>query len=161
MISMTKRIFRIEQRNPQVALTRAAALDAIKAYLASGQDMEIEIREPRRTLDANAAMWATLTDISQQVKWGHTRKGEWVTALMPKDAWKAVLTAAFERETESAQGIDGGQVMLGARTSQYSRKKMGDFIEFVHAIGSERGVRWSARAEEELAAYARHAKDAA
>ena len=150
---MHKRIFRIEQRNPQVAHTRAAALDAVRSFLASEQDIEIEVREPRRTLDANAAMWATLTDMSQQVKWWHTRKGEWVEDLMSKDAWKAVLTAAFESETESARGVDGGQVMLGARTSQYSRKRMGDFIEFVHAIGTERGVRWSARAEEELAAY--------
>ena len=158
---MTKRIFRIEQRNPQVALVRAAATDAVRTSIASGQDIEIEVRPPRRTLDANAAMWATLTDISKQVEWKHTRKGEWIIGLMPKDAWKAVLTAAFELETDMALGIDGGTVMLGARTSHYSRKKMGDFIEYVHAFGSERGVRWSARAEEELAAYSRHAKDAA
>ena len=149
---MTKRIFRIEQRNPKVALARAAAMDAVRSSITSGQDIEIEVRPPRRSLDANAAMWATLTDISRQVEWKHTRKGEWIIGLMPKDAWKAVLTAAFELETDMALGIDGVTVMLGARTSHYSRKKMGDFIEYVHAFGSERGVRWSARAEEELAA---------
>ena len=158
---MTKRIFRIEHRNPRVALTKSAALDAIKSFVASVEDIEIEIRPPRRTLDANAAMWATLRDIAEQLPWAHTVHGEWITDLMTKDSWKAVLTAAFEEETEMARGITCDYVMLGARTSQYSRKKMGDFIEFVHAFGSARGVRWSARAEDELAEFSRRPKEAA
>ena len=118
-----------------------------------GEDFEIHVREPRRTLDANACMWATLTDIAQQVPWPHTHRGEWRIGLMPKESWKAVLTAAYHQETEQAQGVGGGTVMLGARTSQYSRKRMGEFIEFVHAFGSERCVVWSAKAEDELAQF--------
>jgi len=116
--------------------------------------VQITIGEPKRTYEANSAMWATFADIAKQVSWPHTKGSEFVIDLMPADSWKAVLTAAFEGETRMAQGIGGGMVMLGARTSQYSRRKMGEFIEFVTAFGSERGVQWSASAQDEMAQFA-------
>lgn len=156
-----KRMFVHRQDNPRRAGVVQLAIEWIQQLAAAGEDFEIHVREPRRTLDANACMWATLTDIAQQVLWPHTVGGEWQIGLMSKDAWKAVLTAAFERETQMAQGVGGGTVMLGARTSQYSRRRMGEFIEFVHAFGAEKGVKWSAKAEDELAQFARPARRAA
>ncbi len=150
-----KRLFVMRHDNPQRLVVADRAIAELLERVGAGQDTEVEIREPRRTLDANACMWATLGDIAAQVDWPHTNgKGEWAIGRMPAEAWKAVLTAAFEQETRMAQGVGGGTVMLGARTSQYSRRKMGEFIEFAHAFGAERGVRWSAKAEEELAAWA-------
>ena len=119
-----------------------------------GGPVQITLDEPKRTLDANSAMWATLADIARQVEWPHTKGGNWTIGLMDSDSWKAILTAAFEQETKQAQGIGGGTVMLGARTSQYSRRKMGEFIEFVQAFGTERGVKWSASAQDEMAQFA-------
>lgn len=145
-----KRQFIHRQDNPRRDGVVKLAIEWIQSLAEAGEDFEIHVREPRRTLDANACMWATLTDIAQQVSWPHTDGGEWRIDLMPKDSWKAVLTAAYEQETRQAQGIGGGTVMLGARTSQYSRRRMGEFIEFAHAFGSERGVQWSAKAEDEL-----------
>lgn len=72
---------------------------------------------------------------------------------MSTDAWKAILTPGFEQEMRQAQGIGGGTVMLGARTGQYSRPKMGDFLEFPHAWGAEKGAKWSARAQDEIAQF--------
>lgn len=120
----------------------------------SGESCEVEVREPRRSLDANAAMWATLADVAAHVEWPHTVDGTWQIAKMDSDSWKAVLTAAFEAETRMAQAVNGGTVMLGARTSKFSKRRMGDFLTFVHAFGSERGVRWSDKALEDLAQWA-------
>lgn len=150
-----KRLFVMRHDNPQRLVIADRAIAELLERVGVGQDTEVEIREPRRTLDANACMWATLGDIAKQLDWPHTdAAGKIVIGKMPAESWKAVLTAAFEQQVRQAQGLDGGMVMLGARTSQYSRKKMGEFIEFVHAEGSQRGVIWSAKAEEELATWA-------
>lgn len=149
-----KRAFSVRRDNPK----RMGVLSLISAECQRradlGEDFDVTVSEPKRTLDANSAMWATLSDISKQVEWPHTDKsGNWTIGLMSSDSWKAILTAAFEQETRQAQGIGGGTVMLGARTSQYSRRKMGEFLEFTHAFGTEKGVRWSARAQDELAEF--------
>ena len=99
--------------------------------------------DPKRTLLQNSKMWPMLHDFAKQVPWRHTRGGKWETSLMPPQSWKAVLTAAFERETEMAEGIEGGMVMVGASTSNYGKRQMADFIECMYAIGSEKRVQWS------------------
>lgn len=148
-----KRLFAARRDNPRLPLVIDGAVAEIRRRVLDGEDFDVEVREPKRTLDSNACMWATLADIARQVEWPHTKGGEWKIGLMDTDSWKAVLTAAFEQETKQAQGIGGGTVMLGARTSQYSRRKMGDLLEFVHAFGAERGVKWSARAQDEMADF--------
>lgn len=148
------RTFLVAHDNPSRAQVCERAIQHMRDCYAARQDFEILFREPRRTVDANACMWGTLGDIAAQVPWPHTRKGLWVVDTMKGESWKHVLTAAFEEVTEMAQGVEGGTVMLGARTSQYSRRKMGDFIESVHAFGSERGVKWSPAASDELAQWA-------
>lgn len=148
-----KRLFAVRLDNPRLPLVIDGAISEIRHRAAAGEQFDIEVREPKRTLDSNACMWATLADIARQVEWPHTEGGEWKIGLMDSDSWKAVLTAAFEQETKQAQGIGGGTVMLGARTSQYSRRKMGELLEFVHAFGAEKGVKWSARAQDEMADF--------
>lgn len=157
-----RRAFLAKRDNPRSKAIAVAAYEVAMEQIEAGQDIEIEVREPKRTLDANACMWATLGDIAAQVDWPHTdRAGRWAIGKMSADSWKAVLTAGFEQETRMAQGVAGGMVMLGARTSQYSRRRMGEFIEFAHAFGAERGVRWSAKAEDELAMWAKPGRAAA
>lgn len=149
-----KRTFLIDpqgNRNWPQVLSRA--VQAISDWAKNGP-VQITLGEPKRTLDSNACMWATFADIARQVEWPHTKNGNWTIGLMDSPSWKAVLTAAFELETKQAQGIGGGTVMLGARTSQYSPRKMGEFIEFVQAFGTERGVKWSASAQDEMAQFA-------
>lgn len=114
--------------------------------------MSVEEIDSKRTLLQNKKMWPMLHDFSRQVPHRHTRGGKWVTDLMPPQSWKAVLTAAFERETEMAEGIEGGMVMVGASTSNYGKRQMADFIECMYAIGSAKGVRWSEKSRELIAA---------
>ena len=88
-----------------------------------------------RTLQSNAAMWALLADISRQVDW----YGE---KLTPED-WKHVFTSCL-RKQRSVPGIEGGFVVLGARTSLMSKEEMSDLLELMHAFAAERDVKLSA-----------------
>ena len=101
----------------------------------------------KRTSDQNRKMWPMLTDFARQKKWPHTKSGEWVIELMPPGSWKAVLTAAFEKELQMAQGIGGGTVMVGASTSNYGLRKFCDLIEFLYAQGAELGIVWSEKSQ--------------
>lgn len=149
-----KRTFLIDPpNNSNWTQVVSSVVRAINEWLKGGP-VQITLDEPKRTLDQNAAMWPALTDISRQVEWPHTdASGIWTVGLMSPESWKAVLTAAFEMETRQAQGLRGQTVMLGARTSKYSRRKMGDFLTFIHAEFSDR-VRWSDSAVERLAQFA-------
>jgi len=105
----------------------------------------------RRTLNQNRKMWPMLADFSRHVPWRHTKGGKWVRGMIPPQAWKAILTAGFERETEMAEGIDGGVVMIGASTSNYGVRRFAEFIEYLYAIGSDKGVEWSEPSKQTIA----------
>lgn len=105
----------------------------------------------KRTLNQNAKMWPMLSDFAKQIKWPHTRGTQWVIELMKPQAWKAVMTAAFEQELEQAQGLNGGNVMIGASTSNYGLRKFAEFIEFLYSAGQERGVVWSEKSNRNFA----------
>lgn len=147
-----KQLFQIQHKNPDRKNVMELAIAAIRERF-KFEDFTIILDEIRRTIDQNAAMWPALQDIAGQVPWPHTRLGNWIVDLMPKESWKSVMTAAYQEETEMAQGLNGGLVMIGARTSKYSRKKMGEFLTFLHAEGDARGVQWSAAADKNLIEY--------
>lgn len=148
-----KQLFVVKHDNPNRARVVAVAVEAIQAHAKTGEDFEVLLQEPRRTLDSNAAMWASLTDFRKHVQWMVTdRYGKQVPAT--NEDCKDILTAAFEGETRMAMGLNGGIVILGARTSKYSRKKMGEFLTFLHAEGDQRGVVWSKKAKDDLEFYA-------
>ncbi|MFC3816544.1 recombination protein NinB [Lysobacter sp. GCM10012299] len=151
-----KQVFISKRDNPARRAVVDRAIGTINA-LASGDDFQVTISDVARTLDQNAAMWASLHDFASQIDYpvinpdgSRGRAGE--------DDLKAILTAAFEQETRMAPGLHGGTVFLGARTSKYGKKRMGQFLSFVHAEGAQRGVVWSEKAKDDLAFYTRGAK---
>jgi len=91
--------------------------------------------QDKRSLEQNALMWAMLTDISQQVTWFDHK-------LSPEN-WKDVFTAALYGQ-KGVPGINGELVMLGARTSKLSIKKMGELIDIMNVFGIAKEVKWSA-----------------
>jgi hypothetical protein len=96
----------------------------------------VTISEPTRSLDANAAFWPLLHDISEQVEW-YGKK------LSPED-WKHILSASL-RKLEVVPNLDGtGFVALGQSTSKMSKRQFSDLIELAQAFGAERGVKFSA-----------------
>ncbi len=97
---------------------------------------QVIVAEPKRSLDQNAAQWPILEAFARQLKWpvnGHMVELE-------ADDWKEILTAAFERDARIAEGLNGGHVLLGQRTSRYSKAKFSEWLEFLHATAAERGV---------------------
>lgn len=95
----------------------------------------VEIHEPTRSLQQNAAMWAALADISRQVEW-HGKK-------LSKEDWKHVFSSSLKRQNV-VPGLDGGFVVLGISTSKMTIKEMSDLLELAHAFGAEHGVKFSA-----------------
>jgi hypothetical protein len=62
--------------------------------------------------------------------------------LLSPDEWKDVFSASLRKGQRVAQGIDGGFVMLGARTSRMTIGEMVDLQTLIEAFGAEHGVRW-------------------
>lgn len=112
-----------------------ARQNAVKAVSEAPEGYEVKIGPKKRSLDQNAHLWATLTDIANQVEW-HGQK------LSPED-WKHILTAALKREQRMAPGISGGWVLLGQSTSQMNKKEFSDLLELAFAFGAEKGVKFN------------------
>ncbi len=112
-----------------------------KTMIAAGKNVRLEVKEllPKRSLEANARMWAMLTDVSLQVEWPVDGK---MQRLSPEE-WKSIFTAGLTKHQRVAQGIDGGFVMLGSSTSRMTVAEMCELQELISAFGAERGVRWS------------------
>lgn len=109
----------------------------LTAALQSGKRWVLTIKLETRSQAQNRLMWPLLTEFSRQLKW--PVNGQMVT--MSPDDWKDVLTAAFRRESMSlAMGLDGGVVMLGQRTSKFTKAEFSDWIEFLFATAAARGV---------------------
>jgi len=96
--------------------------------------LDISLYKKRRSLDQNAKMWAMLTDVSDQMKW----HGQQLT----KEDWKNMFTASLKGQT-AVPGIDGGFVVLGARTSDMSTSDISDLIEIMNAFAAENEVVWT------------------
>lgn len=108
----------------------------LKAMLLAGHRMVVEVKPETRSLEANARMWAMLTEISEQVDW-YGKK------LSPED-WKHVFTASLRR-LDVVPNLDGtGFVALGLSTSKMSRREMAELQELMEAFGAEKGVLFSA-----------------
>jgi hypothetical protein len=88
-----------------------------------------------RSLNQNRMMWANLEDIAQQVTWYGVK--------LTKDEWKDVLTAALKKQ-KVVPGIEGGFVVIGARTSKMTVPEMTELIELSTAFGTQQGVKFRA-----------------
>ena len=111
-----------------------ARQNAARAVLDAPDGHIVEIREPTRSLDQNAMLWACLQDISRQQPGG--RK------LTPDD-WKVLMMHACGWECQFLEGLDGRPFPVGFRSSRLSVKQMADLLTFVLAWGNENGIRWT------------------
>lgn len=106
-----------------------------------------------RTIEQNRKLWALLNDVAAQVRWPVNG----AEVLMDAHDWKNVFTAALVKHQRIAQGIEGGWVLLGTRTSRMSVSEMMELIELIQAFGAERGVEFHDPEEQAaMAAYEAH-----
>ena len=105
--------------------------------LQGGRRWVLTLKLETRTQAQNRLMWPILTAFSRQLQW--PVDGRMVT--MQPHEWKDVLTAAFYGETvRLAMGLNGGVVLLGQRTRDFTKSKFSDWIEFLYATAADRGV---------------------
>jgi hypothetical protein len=111
-------------------LAQQAVKDAPEGYA-------VTISQPTRNLEQNSAQWPLLQAFADQLQWPINGRMEWLTP----DDWKNILTCAFKRETvRVAMGMDGGMVMLGSRTSKFSKAQFSEWLEFLHATAADREI---------------------
>ena len=91
-----------------------------------------------RSLEQNRLMWANLEDIAQQVIWHGVK--------LDKQEWKDVLTAGLKKQ-KIVPGIEGGFVVIGARTSKMTIAEMNELIELATMFGAQQGVKFRALEE--------------
>lgn len=84
-----------------------------------------------------------LHDLSRQLTWPVWFEGRCEPVKMDAEDWKHVLTAGLEKSQRMAQGIEGGYVLLGQRTSKMSIKKMALLIELIKHFGDSHGIKWT------------------
>lgn len=124
-----KRVFRLVHSQ--------ARHNAAEAVRAAPDGYCVTVSEPNRSLEQNAAQWPILQAFADQLQWPVNGQMVWLSA----EEWKDILTAAFYGENvRLAQGLNGGVVMLGRRTSKFSKKEFSDWLEFLHATAAARDV---------------------
>jgi hypothetical protein len=92
------------------------------------------VKEPTRTLDQNAKLWAMLSDVAMSKPEGR--------CLTPED-WKCLFMHACGHETMFQLGLDGRPFPVGFRSSRLSKGQMAQLITFVQEYGDRHAVRWS------------------
>ena len=124
---MTKQVFCLAH-----ALARQRAIDALRE---APDGYVVQIKPPTRTLDQNARLWASLTDVSRRVVW-HGRK-------LDPESWKHIFTSSLKK-LDVVPNLEGtGFVVLGLSTSSMTRRELSELQELIYAFGAERGVVWS------------------
>ncbi len=97
----------------------------------------VNIGEPNRTSEQNSAQWPYLAAWSQGVEWMLNGK----LTKLTEDDWKDILTAAWRGESQNiVPGLNGGFVMLGQRTSQFGKAEFSEWLEFLIAATTTRGL---------------------
>lgn len=109
---------------------------AIEAVKSAPDGYVIIIKESTRSLDQNAALWAILSEIAEQVVW-HGSK-------LDAESWKCVLSAALRKQV-AVPNIEGnGFVVLGQSTSKMSKSEFSELLALSEAFAAEQNVKRSA-----------------
>jgi len=112
----------------------AEAWVCIKPMVMAGHRLTLEVRKKTRSIEQNSRLWAMLAEVSAQVDWYGQK-------LSPEE-WKDLLTASQKRQ-RAVPGIDGGFVVLGARTSHMTVAEMCELQTLIEAFGADKGVIFS------------------
>jgi hypothetical protein len=95
----------------------------------------VEFKQAKRTIEQNSKLWAMLTDVATQVRWGYN--GEKLSA----DAWKDIFMHGLKRELHTAPSLDRSEpVALGRSSSDLSKEEFSDLLELITEFGARNGV---------------------
>jgi len=119
--------------------TRASVVSEVQK-LPDG--FEVILREPTRTDDQNAKMWAMLSDVASAAPEGR----RWST-----EVWKCAFMQYLGHEVKWVQGLDGDPLPVGFRTSRLRKAQMADLITCIYQYGDRHRVIWSEPHPDEVA----------
>lgn len=139
-----KRTFQVRRTNPRARQVVESAMQEAVQRVAAGQDFDVTISEPKRTLAENALLHALISELARKLEWAGKRRDA--------ETWKRLLVAAWYRaegkSLEILPALDGhGVDIVPVRTSRLSKRDCADLIEFIYAWGAEQGVRWDEHSE--------------
>ena len=120
---MSKTMFRL--------VNHAVRANACRAIEAAPEGWIVTIKEPTRSLDQNARLWAMLTDVSNAKPDGREATPE---------VWKQLFMHACGHEVQFEMGLEGKPFPVGFRSSNLTVRQMSDLMEFISAWASARGV---------------------
>ncbi len=112
-----------------------ARANAVKAVQAAAVGFMVQVSEPNRSLEQNAAQWPYLEAFAKQKQLCINGAMEWASA----DDWKDVLTGCWNGEMRMA-AFDGKVIMLPQRTSKMGKKVFGTWMEFLTAMAAQSGI---------------------
>lgn len=93
----------------------------------------VEFKEPRRSTDQNAKLWATLTDVASQA----THMGRKYSSA----DWKSLFMHAMGREMTFIPTLDGKTFLpIGLSSSDLSKAEMSALLAFIESWAAENDI---------------------
>ncbi|HAX23073.1 MAG TPA: hypothetical protein DCY64_22655 [Hydrogenophaga sp.] len=114
---------------------QTARYSAVKAVQSAPDGYMVQVSEPTRTLEQNAAQWPYLQGFADQKQLCINGSMQHVTP----DDWKDVLTACWNGETRMA-AFDGKVIMLPQCTRSMLKSVFSDWMEYLVAMAAQSGV---------------------
>lgn len=99
-----------------------------------GKPYLLEIREPKRSDEQNAALWGLLAQITKQ-------RPEHNGRPMTSELWKSVFMDALGHEVDYVGSLDGKRIFpLGHRSSHLNKAQFADLLTLMLAWCAEQGL---------------------
>lgn len=117
------------------------AIQLVREAFARKPGSRVEIKGPKRSTDQNAALWAMLGDLSDQLRWGGQQ--------MSAEDFKLVMLDALRRERKDEMRIvpsydrTGFVLLGGTSSSDLEHEEMRDLLTIIRAFGDQQGIEWS------------------
>ncbi|WP_173087629.1 recombination protein NinB [Devosia sp. 1635] len=114
---------------------------AVELIRGSKPGSRVEIKGPKRSNDANAAMWAMLGDLARLLVWNGLQ--------LDAEEWKLVMLDALRREHRDQMKLvpntdqTGFVNVSGTSSSELTNEEMRDLLTIIRAFGDQQGVEWS------------------
>jgi hypothetical protein len=109
----------------------AVRANACTAIRLAPEGWIVTLKEPTRSLDQNARLWAMLGDISKAKPDGREATPE---------VWKQLFMHACGHEVQFEIGLEGKPFPVGFRSSNLTVRQMSDLMEFIAAYAAKRGI---------------------
>lgn len=107
---------------------------AISWVNSAPEGTRIEFKEPKRSLNQNAILWANLSDIASQA----VHAGRKYTP----DQWKVLFLHACGREVQFIPALDNHTFLpWGQSSSDLSKQEMSALLEFIEVWCSENNIK--------------------